>query len=61
MGFLDKLNRLVTGETKKDGTETPPESSTADGDVLGPRILHSVDNPTVEFATSLSLSTTKDR
>lgn len=55
MGFLDKLNRLVKSGTKKDGTKAPP------ADVLGPRILHSVDNPTVEFAASLSLLTTEGR
>lgn len=66
MGFLDIFNCLVKGGTKKggtkkDGTEAPLESSTADADVFGPRILHSVDNPTVEFAASLSLSTTEVR
>lgn len=51
MGFLDKLNFLVKGGTERHNRGTA-ESSTANADVLGPRILHSVDNPTVEFAAS---------
>lgn len=51
MAFLDKLNRLVKSRVKKDKTKAPP------ADVLGPRILHSVDNPTVESEAFLSLLT----